>query len=406
MVVLAHPTGNPNSHQAAYALREREVLSAFITAWFPSEATLQLLALVPVLRLLKDRLKQRRYEPLVGARVIDDVRNEIPRILKRLYRPLDSEQISEDANLSLMKLCCKAITELNGVRVFYAYEDCAIIPFKKCADLGIVRIYELPTAYGPQWHPLLEGLKQKYKDWLPVSTIISDPSIKIGKKTEEATLADKIIVPSNFVRSTLPQVFHAKTYVVPYGAPPVLPSKTLNSSKKIETFYYIYAGNISVSKGIPTLLNAWVKGEIASYGCKLLLAGLWNMSSEKYKELPKEVAHLGVLPKTELYKIYQQSHVLVFPSLSDGFGMVITEALAAGLPVIATQKTGGPDVLDPTCGKIVEAENVDALIQAMLYYSSERNNWEDFSRAARLCASNHTWADYRKGLSRVVLEGY
>ena len=57
----------------------------------------------------------------------------------------------------------------------------------------------------------------------------------------------------------------------------------------------------------------------------------------------------GPLPNRRLKEIMSRSHVLVFPSLNDGFGMVMGEAMACGCPVIASTNCGGEHLIDDGC---------------------------------------------------------
>ena len=67
MILFGHPTGNPNSHQAALAHYEAGRLEDFCVPWFPGRFTLDLLAQVPGTKTEAARLRRRRFEPLADA---------------------------------------------------------------------------------------------------------------------------------------------------------------------------------------------------------------------------------------------------------------------------------------------------------------------------------------------------
>src|SRR5206468_9345000 len=72
------------------------------------------------------------------------------------------------------------------------------------------------------------------------------------------------------------------------------------------------------------------------------------------------------LPHQQILKLMHEHDVLVFPSLFEGFGLVITEAMSQGTPVITTERTVGPDIIDHgQNGWIVEAGSTEALQQAI-----------------------------------------
>ena len=64
---------------------------------------------------------------------------------------------------------------------------------------------------------------------------------------------------------------------------------------------------------------------------------------EKFKS--KKIVFKGTQRQEELYKFYSQGSVFILPSIQDGFGMVIFQAMACGLPVILSENTGAYDVI-------------------------------------------------------------
>ena len=94
------------------------------------------------------------------------------------------------------------------------------------------------------------------------------------------------------------------------------------------------------------------------------------MSSELRPLLPclptESVQFLGSLPQTELPAILSSSHVFVLPSIEDGFGVVMGQAMASGCPVLSSTNTGGADLYDDGVeGFIVKAGDAAALAERM-----------------------------------------
>jgi glycosyltransferase involved in cell wall biosynthesis len=86
----------------------------------------------------------------------------------------------------------------------------------------------------------------------------------------------------------------------------------------------------------------------------------------------------------------------------EGFGMVLLEAMACGLPAIATTATAGPDVLDDTCGRVVAAGETDQLVAALRWFGEHRDQLPALSRAARSVAERQTWENYRRTVTDAV----
>ncbi len=110
-------------------------------------------------------------------------------------------------------------------------------------------------------------------------------------------------------------------------------SKVLNTARPI----FLYVGRVAVEKNVEAFLkldlpgSKWVAGE--------------GPALAELKSRYPQVNYLGVLSQAELAKVYAAADVLVFPSRTDTFGLVLLEALACGTPVAAYPVTGPIDVL-------------------------------------------------------------
>ena len=104
----------------------------------------------------------------------------------------------------------------------------------------------------------------------------------------------------------------------------------------------------------------------------------------------------GGRPQAELARFYSQSSVFCLASIEDGFGMVILQAMACGLPVLASDHTGAADVVrDGVDGYIVGARDVSALKEKILemYENPERREAMGESARKRV-SSGFTWDAY------------
>ena len=97
--------------------------------------------------------------------------------------------------------------------------------------------------------------------------------------------------------------------------------------------------------------------------------------------------------------------MLVFPTLSDGFGMVVTEAMAHGLPVITTDKAGAADLVSPDNGLIVPAADPRALADALQWCLDNRERLHAMRFHALDTARRRQWPDYRRDLIAALEKG-
>ena len=174
--------------------------------------------------------------------------------------------------------------------------------------------------------------------------------------------ADAITVPSTVARRSFLEMGVAadKVHVIPYGVrldrfAPSLPPPA-------DSFDILFAGQISLRKGVPYLLEAFAR--LRHPRKTLTLAGA--MQDDVRGLLPKlpteNVSFAGIVPQAELASLVSRSHVLALPSVEEGLALVQGQALACGCPVIATTATGAEDLFtDGVEGLILADRNTDAL---------------------------------------------
>jgi glycosyltransferase involved in cell wall biosynthesis len=206
-------------------------------------------------------------------------------------------------------------------------------------------------------------------------------------------LADLVLAPSSFVQWTIQQFTDKQVAFAPYGVDleswyPAEQEKTTGPLK------FIYAGQCSLRKGIPVLLQAWRDAQMKD--AQLELVGSWHFAEEKKRELPDNVIFTGPVSPAVLRERYQSSDVFVFPSFFEGFGLVLLEAMACGLPVITTDATAGPDIVDNQTGQVVPVGNVDALTDSLRWFADHRDRLPEMRKAARTKAETFTWENYRR----------
>ena len=225
----------------------------------------------------------------------------------------------------------------------YCYEDGALESFKVAKNQGIKTIYELPIGYWRAAKQILGEEAELKPDW--ASTIMStqDSSDKLARKDQEINLADKVIVPSQFVADTL-KLFEddisKKVFIVPYGSPKVVES--INGSKS-EKLRVLFVGGLSQRKGLSYLFDAinLLKGSVS---LTIIGTKITNDCSRLNQELLKH-RYIAGLSHREVLEEMHKHDVLVFPSLFEGFALVILEAMAQGIPVITTQNAGSGKII-------------------------------------------------------------
>ena len=103
------------------------------------------------------------------------------------------------------------------------------------------------------------------------------------------------------------------------------------------------------------------------------------------------------MPQSELARYYQQASVFVLPSIQDGFGMVVYEAAACGLPVIVTENVGA-SIRDGLDGFVVPIRDVDALVRKMNYLYEHPMESAAMGQSALNYVQQFTWENYHREL--------
>ena len=239
-------------------------------------------------------------------------------------------------------------------------------------------------------------LREEHERWgVPFGGI--DPRA-IAREEAEYEEADCITVPSSFAyRSFIEQGIPAeKLRLLPYGV-------NVSRFKPVAEpaagrFDVLFAGGMSLQKGVQYLVQAYEK--ISHPAKSLTFVGAPSqelIAVLKARRLwPENVRVLGHMPQTELKNVMSRSHVLVLPSIQDGFGMVMAQAMACGCPVIASRNTGGEDLYsDRREGYIVPIRDVNALAERLQHLADHpADRAEMAQRALRRVQDIGGWRNY------------
>lgn len=387
MILFGHPMGNLNSHHAALAYWEVEKLEAFCVPWFPEKWELGLLKAVPGLKKEVEQLSRRRFEPLATAPKVQGRLGEWTRLIRRKLG--GGEELSYEANDWLMRIMARESSRPE-VRVVHSFEDCSLKQFQAAERKSKACVYDMPASCY-DWRRKNENeLAEKYKQWLPPTGVSSHQWARPDQKRKEMELADLILTPSTFSKKTITNYFDKKVIITPYGVD--VPKELQIMQKKDDIFRVVFAGTICVQKGIPLLLKTWK--QLGWSKSELTLVGTWQLNRDVIRKLPQGVKYIGRVSQQELMRIFLKSDWLVFPSNSEGYGLVILEALAHGLPVLASTATGAVDLPASEAIRLFEPENPEQLAQTLI--AAKAAFGKSLSKEARRIAQGCTWERYRK----------
>ncbi|MGI4022361.1 MAG: glycosyltransferase family 4 protein [Janthinobacterium lividum] len=410
-VLISHPTGNAFFRAAALGLYQERMLSGLRTtvATYPGNIFDKLSSFASF-----SEFNRRRYDPILKDLTQSRPFYELCRIavskigFKNLIKQ-ETGLFSVDAVYrDLDKYVASSLKQqgATGTNAVYAYEDGALISFREAKKLGLKCLYDLPIGYWRASKRLLEIECERWPEWASTLIEFGDSEAKLARKDEELRLADKIFVASQFTASTLKDFPGqlAPVEVVPYAFPPVAGYRNYTTITQSKPLRLLFVGGLSQRKGIADLFAAVenlkdhvqltvVGKKVSDQDCLAL-----DKALAKHKWIPS-LAHAKVL------KLMHEHDVLVFPSLFEGFGLVITEAMSQGTPVITTDRTAGPDLIKHgENGWLIEAGSTNALQVAIEEILAKPDVIAKIGRAAMETASKRTWEVYGRELVDAIIK--
>lgn len=402
MLLQSHPTGNAFSRHLAEGLVAADLLSEYWTCLDYPERD-RYLRIFPTGWLREARRRQlpasvkphahlspvREIVRLLGNRVGIGpwIRHETsPFSVTGVYQALDQQ-------------VARRLPRIAGLQGIYAYEDGAVASFNEARSLGIKTFYDLPIGYWRAARRILGEEAELSPEWASTLRGNHDSPAKLARKDQELALADTVIVASSFTRKTLTEapVSTGDIVQVPYGAPSAPASISPLPRRPDQALKVLFVGSLGQRKGLRYLLEAM---EQLGAGFELTLIG--TPPGERCDPLAaglRRHRHISSLPHSGILAEMQQHHVFVFPSLFEGFGLVLLEAMACALPIIATPHTAAPDIITHGVeGFIIPIRSATAIAQHLTALRENEDQRLSMAHQALDRARTTTWHTYQRNL--------
>jgi glycosyltransferase involved in cell wall biosynthesis len=409
-VLVLHLTGNPNARAVLRGLERHGLSPVFFTTLAISQGMVEKLSVSPSLAI---ELGRRVFAELPPSRIMTMPWRELVRQIARrvgltsLARHETGWASCDAIYGTLDRHVARALRRgMIRPRLVYAYEDGALETFRESNRQGISTVYELPLSYWRLTHQILGEEREIRPAWASTLDALLDSPAKLQRKDLELASCDVVVVPSHFVAKSLALAPERpkRIEIFPYGvAPPV--DAPVAERDEHEPLRILYAGQLTQRKGLAYLFEALSRFE---YPYELSLAGPFPTTlCEALEAALAKPNHrwLGILPHARLLKEMMRNHVFIFPSLAEGFGLVVTEALSAGLPVITTTNTCGPEIMtDGGEGFIVPIRDPDAIAEKFTLLYEDECRRRAMAEAAKRRAAEVSWARFEDQVADLVRE--
>jgi glycosyltransferase involved in cell wall biosynthesis len=395
-VLVTHP-GRQHSHQAALALDEAGLLAAYLSG---VPATAEQMERTP--GILRRRLG--RYEPVA----IDPVRAVWHPQTPALRRLGDLLLPARGAAWVDLYACRRfdrwAARRLEGSpnganeipNAIVACEISALTTFRRARRQGIATLLDAPSFH------------HSAQDRLHGTT--DSPALHrrvIAVKDREIELADHILTVSELARETYLEagVPAKRVHAVLLGADTDLFTPPQEGTdERGGALRFIFSGATIHRKGFDLLLDAFSRVRRAEPGVSLRIVGPRGDAFGLLAATSSPgIEFVGPVGQRELAAEFRRADCLVLPSRNDSYGLVVAEALAAGLPVLVSEKVGAKALVLPgRNGWIVPVEDTAALAERMLACARSPEAVRAMRADCRRSAAVATWPAYRRRFAELI----
>lgn len=393
--VVAHP-GTQHSGRLAHELHRLGHLKEFHTGFAFSDSGLLQRATAVLPRSWTASLSNRRVALPSG--LIHTYPSQELRALWRRRSGMAEQDAFHERNERFQRRIPDAA--IDGADAIVGFDTSSWILAERAARRGVPLLLDQSIGHPDSKARVYRVLRERYPGWAhDAETRL--PEVLAAEKVEHES-ARLIVVPSAFAKGTLAEngIEESRVRVNPFGVDAT--RFTPRPRPASAPMRFVFVGALTVRKGIPQLLDAWRRMNAGA-------AELWLIgpAAPKALELVRAVPNVvykGVVPNSQLPALLQQCDVFVFPTFFEGFARVIPEAMACGLPVLATTAAGADVVRDGECGWIIAPGDDEALLERLDHCARSRSEVIAAGAAARKAAEGLTWERYAARWASILAE--
>ena len=402
-IVVAHP-GRQHSFRVATALKEAGLLYKYATTVYDKDTSFLMRV---VKRLLNknnlERANKRKCPSLQDEDVIQFC--ELGGLLLLLLIRLDKSHIISNwysgriTNRFQRRLARFIIKE--NVDMVISYDTNSKVLFQLLKEKDPKTILVMDNAH-PNRHYLNYDYHRYWDSCGDFAETLKACGYLVDEKTaqsfgDEIKMADYHIVASSYSKEALlfDGVKQARIFKIPYG---VDSNRFINSDRSyaIGKLNVLFVGEVNQRKGIRQVLEAAKRLSSSEVVFNIVGSGA-DHCSYLYEPYKQYVNLWGFVSYNELLRQFRENHLFLFPTMGEGFGLVLLEAMAAGLPVITTANCGGADIVEEGInGFIVSVGSTEEIVKALAWAKEYPDKLEKMSKAARETAHQYTWEKYNR----------
>lgn len=397
-VILSH-SGRQHAYRTALALQTIGALNLFLTSSYYKRDRFpdRFARLVPRI----DNWLERRYQSgLDSAQVIRFPMLELPEVAYRFLNGNDryAAELVRSRDMRFDRLVSKLIPSLHA-SVFWGFQGSCASSLRAAHNSGMTTVMEYASIPDRIAQTLLAQDSFLLQDQIPSKSV--QPS-----KLDPANVGgapDIYLAASSFSASCLESsgVLKKAIRVIPLGVDLArFPYRRRDLTGPLKV---LFVGKLARHKGLHYLLEA--VRMMDSENIQVSIVGPSVGDDSSITPFASLFTALGPLEGDALVRAFHNHDVLVVPSLYEGFGFVILEAMASGMPVIATENSCAPDVIrEGVDGFVVPVRDAEAIASHLDWCARNRMQLLEKGCNATSRAREYSWGCYEDRVSGFIAE--
>lgn len=400
-VIVAHPF-RQHSFELAKAMEMQGILSYYCTTVYDKPKSLMGIA---------KKILNKKWKHKAAGRKANGVPDEKIVLFCELrgYLALFINHFSKNINFTRVyqrylyrafgKKVAKYAKKINADAVII-YDTTATECFRELQGTNVVKILDMAAISRKYARHIYETEQEKYgfSYFSETQRYLWNDKV-LEYMNEEIDLADYFIVASDFTRRSLNYcgVNDEVIATIPYGVDlsKFYPAKISNEYKG--PLRLIFVGHVDYQKGLHHLFEAL--RNIPKEKIQLDIYGVYN-DKDSIVRYGKECCcanYHGFVTADQLRVVYQNSDVMVFPSTNDGYGLVVLEALACGLPVVCSKNAGACDIIQNGInGYAFSSGDIEELEDIIMWCVNNKSELVNMRTAAQNSVKGCNWDNYYK----------
>jgi starch synthase len=285
--------------------------------------------------------------------------------------------------------------------IFWGFQGSCLESLKAARNAGKTAVCEFATAHVTAAVRILSEEAEKHPEWAGTISNFRFPAWYRERLEQEPQAADLCIAASGFTQRSLEEVGIPADRIrqLPLGAD--LDQFQFAACRSDGPLKVLFVGGIGQRKGIKYLLQA--VQQLNSSQIQLQLLGPAPADEQPLKAFSNWYTYLGRTDQAGVVRQMHQADVLVLPSVFEGFGLVIVEAMATGLPVITSTHSCGPEVIrEGVEGFVLKPDDVIGLANKLAWCAEHRVELIEMGREAHQRSLEFSWDAHRERLRTVL----